>query len=201
MASIRIDFPAPVSPERTFSPGPGAIVGSYTLTLQNGQQATVAITDIVVRISNAATIDFVTKSFSDQQSDQQIVAPAYQVHSLIGQRGDIQSPIQQANATAKGQATGGFQYAFAVFDFKEMGSTPLLENTVLQQRDGIGEGTTLFEDILRKVTVGGALGIDLDTTQPGASRQALFAENATALPVTNATQITLPPNVTQLQSA
>ena len=180
-------------------PTPGNPVGNYTLTLPSGMQTNVASPDVIIRVTSAASFDAITKTFAEQQSDQQIVAPAYQVYSLIGQRGDIPAPNQQANATGKGQGSGGFQYAFAVMNFAELSATQLLDNTVIAQPEILGE--TPYEDVLRSVIVGSALGVDLDTTAPGNNRQAQFLENAGDLPVTTATQIILPPNVTQLSSA
>ena len=189
------------SGEFSIAADPGGPVGAYILTLPTGLQTTVASTDIVVRVSSASSFNVVTKSALDVQTDQQIVAPAYQVFSLIGQRGDLPSQTQQANVTGKGQAAGGFQYAFAVFIQNELVASQLLDNTVLGSNDPFGGGIQSFEDGLRKVTIGAAVGIDLDTTQPGINRSALFPENAASLPVTSATQIILPPNVTQLSSA
>ena len=189
------------SGEFSIAADPGGPVGAYILTLPTGLQTTVASTDIVVRVSSASSFSVVTKSALDVQTDQQIVAPAYQVFSLIGQRGDLPSQTQQANVTGKGQAAGGFQYAFAVFIQNELVASQLLDNTVLGSNDPFGGGIQSFEDGLRKVTIGAAVGIDLDTTQPGINRSALFPENAASLPVTSATQIILPPNVTQLSSA
>ena len=189
------------SGEFSIAADPGGPVGAYILTLPTGLQTTVASTDIVVRVSSASSFSVVTKSALDVQTDQQIVAPAYQVFSLIGQRGDLPSQTQQANVTGKGQAAGGFQYAFAVFIQNETVASQLLDNTVLGSNDPSGGGSQSFEDFLRKVTIGAAIGIDLDTTQPGINRTAVFPENAASLPVTSATQIILPPNVTQLSSA
>ena len=189
------------SGEFSIAADPGGPVGAYILTLPTGLQTTVASTDIVVRVSSASSFNVVTKSALDVQTDQQTVAPAYQVFSLIGQRGDLPSQTQQANVTGKGQAAGGFQYAFAVFIQNELVASQLLDNTVLGSNDPFGGGIQSFEDGLRKVTIGAAVGIDLDTTQPGINRSALFPENAASLPVTSATQIILPPNVTQLSSA
>ncbi len=190
------------SGEFSLAADPGGPVGAYILTLPSGLQTTVASTDIVVRVSSASSFNVVTKSALEVQTDQQIVAPAYQIFSLIGQRGDLPTPNQQANNTGKGQGDGGFQYAFAVFDLHQLGASQLLDNTTLELRDPLGDGTQTFEDILlRKVVLGAALGVDLDTTQPGVNRVAFFPENAGPLPVSSATQITLPPNVTQLSSA
>jgi VCBS repeat-containing protein len=175
-------------------------VGIYTLTLPSGLQTTVASTDVVVRISNAATFDIGTKSVAEQLSDQQIVAPAYQVYSLLGQRGDVPSPFQQANNTAKGQGAVGFQYAFAIVNQHELATTQLLDNTVLE-RDAFDDGTRTFQDVLRQVVVGGPLGLDLDIATPGVNRQATFVENADGLPVTSAPQIIIPTNATQLTGA
>ncbi len=182
--------------------GQAGQVGSYTLTLPSGLQTTVASPDVVVRISNAVSFDVVTKSATDLQSDQQIIAPAYQIHSLIGQRGDIPSPNEHANATGKGQSSGGFQYAFAVTNLKELAATQLLDNTVIERHDPFGDGTTPYQDVLlQQVIVGGPLGLDLDIATPGVNRQATFVENADGLPVATAPQIIIPTNATQLSGA
>ncbi|MEQ1716565.1 MAG: FecR domain-containing protein, partial [Hyphomicrobium sp.] len=190
------------SGEFSIAADPGGPVGAYILTLPSGLQTTVASTDIVVRVSSASSFNVVTKSALEVQTDQQIIAPAYQIFSLIGQRGDLPSPNQQANASGKGQGVAGFQYAFAVFDLHELSASQLLDNTMLALRDPLGDGVQSFEDmLLRNVIVGAALGVDLDTTQPGVNRQAFFPENAGPLPVTSAAQIILPTNATQLSGA
>lgn len=191
------------SGEFSLAADPGGIIGDYVLTnLATGEViARVASTDIVVRIQSAAgPFQVAQKSIAELQSDQLLIAPAYQVFLLINQRGDAVSPIQRVD-TGKGQAGGGFEYAFAVTNLALLGETELLDNSLLGQLEYLGSSSNLFRDVLRPGLQGAALSVDLDTTSPSVNRSVVFAENAGPLPVSSAVQITTPPGVATLSSA